>query len=53
MPTTRKHKSKAKKSREADMLLDIENMDIMLGSNHFEREENELGNTVRKPESPR
>ena len=38
MPTTRKQKSKAKKSREADKLPDLENMDIMLGSNHFGRE---------------
>ena len=46
MPTTRKQESKARKSRETDMLSDTENMDIMLGSNHFEREENELGSSV-------
>ena len=38
MPTTGKQKSKARKSREAHMLSDIENMDQMLGTNHFERE---------------
>ena len=39
MPTIRKQKNRARKSREADMLSDIENLDIMLGSNHFERDE--------------
>ena len=42
MPTTRKQKSKVRKSREADILSDIENMDILLGFNHFEKEEGEL-----------
>ena len=50
MPTTRKQKSKVRKSREADMLSDRENIDIMLDTNHFEREECELSNSVRKPE---
>ena len=27
-------------------------MDIVLGSNHFEREESEFSNSVEKPESP-
>ena len=52
MPFTYKQKSKARKSSEAEMLSDFENMDIMLGSNHFEREESEFGNTTRRPESP-
>ena len=52
MPTTRKQKSRARKSREADKLSDIENLDIMLGSNHLETEESELSNSVRRPESP-
>ena len=34
MPTTRKQK-KARKSRVLEMLSDIENLDIMLGENHF------------------
>ena len=38
MPTTRKQK-KARKSREQDMLSDIENLDIMLGGNSLDREE--------------
>ena len=52
MPTTRKQKSKARKSREADILSHIENIDIMLGSNHFERQKSELCNSVRLPETP-
>ena len=52
MPTTRKQESNARKSRETDMLSDTENMKIMLGSNHFEREENEHGSSVRRPERP-
>ena len=42
MPTTRKQKNKARKTKEADMLTDLENMDITLGSNHFEREDSEF-----------
>ena len=34
------------------MLSDIENLDIMLGSNHLEREESETSNSVHRPESP-
>ena len=51
MPTTSKQKSKAIKSREADMLSDIENLHIMLGSNRVEREESEFSYSVRRPES--
>ena len=52
MPTTRKHK-KARKSRGLDMLSDIENLDVMLGENHFddsEREESLDSNLARWPE---
>ena len=52
MPTTRKQKSKPRKSREADMLSELECLDIMLGSNRLEREVTEFGNSVRRPESP-
>ena len=38
MPTTRKQK-KTRKSRGRDMLSDIENLDIMLGENHFSTRE--------------
>ena len=40
MPTTRKEK-KAGKSRGLEMLSDIENLDIMLGENHFDTVERE------------
>ena len=40
MPTTRKQK-KARKSRGLEMLSDIENIDIMLGVNHFSARERE------------
>ena len=53
MPTTRKQK-KAKKSRGLEILSDIENLDVMLGENHFngmDREESLDSNLARKPES--
>ena len=40
MPTTRKQK-KARKSRGLEILSDIENLDVMLSGNHFDREESE------------
>ena len=52
MLTTREKKNKARKSREGDRLSDIGNLDIMLGSNHLERQESELSNSVRRPQSP-
>ena len=50
MPTTRKQK-KARKSRGIEMLSDIENLDIMLGENHFgrnERDESISSNRARR-----
>ena len=50
MPTTRKQK-KARKSRGLEMLSDIENLDIMLGENHFnarERDESLNSNLPRR-----
>ena len=51
MPTTRKQK-KARKSRGLEILSDIENLDIMLGENHFdgtERDESlERTSTMRQ-----
>ena len=32
MPTTRKQKAKEKRSRQSDVMSDIENMDVILGS---------------------
>ena len=52
MPTTRKQK-KARKSREQDMLSDIENLDKMLGGNSLDRKECVYSNLGRRPERPR
>ena len=52
MPVTRKQK-KARKSR-IEMLSDIENLDIMLGENHYsrnERDESVKSNQARRPRS--
>ena len=41
MPSLRKQKAKARKSREMDMMSDFENLDVMLGNginNPIERE---------------
>ena len=52
MPTTRKRK-KARKSREQDMLSDIENLDIIIGGNSLDRDENISSSLGRRPpESP-
>ena len=32
MPSTRRQKAKARKSREVDMMSDMKNLDVMLGS---------------------
>ena len=53
MPTTRKQK-KARKSRGLEILSDIENLDIMLGENHFNdmrRDESLDGTSSRRQES--
>ena len=53
MPTTRKQK-KARKSRGLEILSDIENLDIMLGENHFnetERDESLESASVRRHDS--
>ena len=50
MPTTRKQKN-ARKSREVDMLPDIENLDVMLDGNRLERDESEISNHGKRPES--
>ena len=53
MPTTRKQK-KARKSRGLEILSDIENLNVMLGENHFnetERDDNFDGTSIRRQES--
>ena len=51
MPTTRKQK-KTRKSREVDILSDIENLEVTLGGNLLKRDESESSNYDRRPESP-
>ena len=53
MPTTRKQK-KARKSRGLEILSDIENLNVMLGENHFnetERDDSFDGTSIRRQES--
>ena len=50
MPNPRKQK-KARKSRWLEILSDIDNLDIMLGERHSEREESVNSNSVRRPGS--
>ena len=42
MPSTRSKKAKARRSREADMLSDMENMDVMLGSGEYNQIERDI-----------
>ena len=46
MPTARKQTSNARKLREAHKLSDIENLDILIGSNQLERKKSEPSNSV-------
>ena len=53
MPTSRKQK-KARKSRGLEILSDIENLNVMLGENHFnetERDDSFDGTSIRRQES--
>ena len=51
MPSTRRRKAKARKSREMDMprLSDIENMDVMLGNGSNNPIERELADAIEQP----
>ena len=40
MPSTRKQKAREKRSRQSDVMSDIENLDVMLG--RYQRENNEF-----------
>ena len=46
MPSTRKQKAKARKSREMDMMSDFENLDVMLGSSNNNPIERELAEAI-------
>ena len=51
MPSTRKQKAKARKSREMDMMSDFENMDVMLGNDNANSIEQELSNVMGNSEN--
>ena len=46
MPSTRKQKVKARKSREMDMMSDFENMNVMIGNENTNPIERELSNMI-------
>ena len=46
MPSTRRQKAKSRRSRDADMLSDYENMDIVLGSNNSENQDVEMDSFI-------
>ena len=48
MPSTRRQKAKARKSREMDILSDIENMDVMLGNGDTNPRERELADAFEQ-----
>ena len=50
MPSTRRQKAKARKSRELDMLSDYGNMDIMLGDGNSNSTERELDSLINAPD---
>ena len=43
MPSTRKQKAEERRSRQLDIMSDVENVDVMLGSYSINNEENDLG----------
>ena len=53
MPSKRKQKAKARKSRELDMLSDYGNMDVMLGEGNSNSIERELDSLINVPERQR
>ena len=53
MPSTRKQKAKARKSRELDFLSDFGNMDVMLRDGNSNSIERELDSLINVPEGQR
>ena len=55
MPSTRKQKAKERRSRQLDIMSDIENVEVMLGSYSRNNEENDLSENDMnlEPESSR
>ena len=48
MPSTRRQKAKARKSREIDMMSDMDNLDIMLGNTGENPKERELADAIEQ-----
>ena len=48
MPSTRRQKAKARKSREFDMTSDFENLDVMLGNDNNNPIERELADAIEQ-----
>ena len=48
MPSTRRQKAKARKSREMDMMTDIDNLDVMLGGGNENPIERELADAIEQ-----
>ena len=46
MPSTRRQKAKARKSREVDMMTDFENMDVILGNDNVNPIAREFSNVI-------
>ena len=51
MPSKRRQKAKARKSREMDMMSDFENMDVLLGTDNINPIERELSNVIEDSEN--
>ena len=48
MPSTRRQKAKARKSREMDMMSDFDNLDVMLGNDNNNPIERELADAIEQ-----
>ena len=48
MPSTRRQKAKARKSREMDMMSDFDNLDVMLGNENNNPIERELADAIKQ-----
>ena len=48
MPSTRRRNAKARKSREMDMMSDIDNLDVMLGNRNENPNERELADAIEQ-----
>ena len=49
MPSTRRQKAKARRSRDMDMLSDYDNLDVMLGNENNNPIERELAEAIDQP----